>query len=310
MAVDIRPTSILEMELQPGIHDMLEEYAAESAIKGLPHPAAKAATYKNLEALGTLFCFGAFEMDDLIGYIQVMLPVLPHFDLMVAVTESFFVLKDYRKTGAGLKLLRVAERFVEEKGSPGLLVSAPLFGDLCEVLPMVGYQPTSCVWFKNFASSAPRLPRMKAEDIAKVSAFEAEAMKQPQVALVTEQTLHAGMYSRTVKIPAGVRITGALIRVPTLVIVNGDATVYAGEEFLRLNGHAVLNADAGRKQIFEAHSDTYLTMIFATAALTVEEAEEEFTDEVDLLQTRQGLLNFSSGEQPCLASQQQPSSLV
>lgn len=301
MAVDIRPTTIVEMELQPQIYDMLEEYAAESAILGLPHPAAKAATYKNLEALGTLHSFGAFEMDELIGYINVILPVLPHYDQMIAVSESFFVRKQFRKTGAGLRLLRAAERFSGEKGSPGLLVSAPIFGDLCDVLPHVGYTPVSAVFFKNFAVPLPKLPKMTTQQVTKVSALETAMKTLTQVEIDTKHVLHAGMYSRTVRIPAGVMITGALIKIPTMIVVEGDATVYVGDDAIDLNGHNILAAEAGRKQVFYAHTDVYLTMIFPTSAQTVAEAEEEFTDEADLLQTRQGQLNFSSGEQKCLA---------
>lgn len=301
MPAEIRPTTIAELEAQPQIYEILEEYATESAILGLPHPAAKAATYKNLEALGTLFSFAAFEVDELIGYINIMLPVLPHYDQMVAVSESFFVRKQFRGSGAGLRLLRRAEAFALSNGSPGLLVSAPLLGDLCDVLPNVGYMPVGCTFFKNFAAPAPRIRAMDKEQIAKVGALEAGALRLPQVAIETTQTLFSGMYRRTVKIPAGVMVTGALIKVPTMLIVQGDVIVYVGDASIELNGHNVLNADAGRKQAFLAKSDVYLTMIFATSASTVEDAEEEFTDEADLLQTRAGLLSHSSGEQKCLA---------
>lgn len=300
MAVEIRPTTIAELELQPNIYEILDEYAAESAIKGLPHPSAKAATYKNLEALGVLHTFAAFEMDELVGYITVLLSVLAHFDQMIATTESFFVRRQFRKTGAGLRLLRHAENFSREKGSPGILVSAPLFGDLGNVLPQVGYTPTSCIWFKNFSAPTPKIPKMKREEIEKVAALEAASLRLPQIPIPVDAVLHAGMYSRTVKIPAGVTITGALIKVPTILIVDGDVTMYAGDRAVNLNGHNVLTAEAGRKQAFVARSDVYLTMMFPSSAVTLDEAEEEFTDEADMLQSRQGLLDFSSGEQKCL----------
>lgn len=306
MTVEIRPTTVAELEALPYIYDFLDEYAAESAVKGLPHPSAKAESYKNLEATGIFHIFGAFTSGELIGYITVLVSVLMHFDQMVATTESFFVRKAHRKTGAGLKLLRTAEKFAREQNSPGLLISAPLYGDLCELLPLVGYAPTSCIFFKNFRTPAPRVKTMSAEAIDKVSRVEAMALQHPQIACETKQTLHAGLYTRTVKIPAGVMITGALIRVPTTLVVDGDVTMYVGDEPIHLIGHNVLVAEAGRKQAFYARSDVYLTMMFATEADSVDEAEEEFTDEVEMLQTRQ-LSLFSSGEQKCLASQPQQS---
>jgi hypothetical protein len=48
----------------------------------------------------------------------------------------------------------------------------------------------------------------------------------------------------------------------------------------------VLPAAAGRKQAFLAQADSHITMIFATAARSVAEAEREFTDEADNLVSR------------------------
>jgi GNAT superfamily N-acetyltransferase len=79
----------------------------------------------------------------------VLKPVIPHYGVAIAVTESFFVGKEYRKSGAGLKLLRAAEAHAE--GAPGLLVSAPVGGTLAEVLPHLGYRETNRVFFKELA---------------------------------------------------------------------------------------------------------------------------------------------------------------
>ena len=81
-------------------------------------------------------------------------------------------------------------------------------------------------------------------------------------------------------------ITGALIKVPTILVVSGDTHVYCGEEFKHLVGYNILAADPNRKQIFVAIKDTDLTMLFSTTAKTVKEAEEQFTDEWQSLTTR------------------------
>lgn len=108
----------------------------------------------------------------------------------------------------------------------------------------------------------------------------------PQVDIPTDHVIHGGMYARTIFIPAGVVLTGVLIRVPTMLIFNGHATVNAGDEPVTLTGYHVLAASAGRRQAFLAHGDTWLTMIFATKAATVAEAEDEFTNEAHLLLSR------------------------
>jgi len=92
--------------------------------------------------------------------------------------------------------------------------------------------------------------------------------------------------TRTVFVPAGVIITGVLIKIPTLLIVHGDALVYIGGASLRLEGYNVVPAAAGRRQAFVAESDLHLTMLFASDAASVDQAERQFTDEFEQLVSR------------------------
>ena len=138
----------------------------------------------------------------------------------------------------------------------------------------------------SLALTEKRIPAMSQQAIDKVRELEAALLTMPQIAMATEHVLHGGLYSRTICVPAGAVLTGAFIQVPTLLIVNGDATVNTGEGGHRLTGHHVLAASARRRQAFLAHADTYLTMVFATQAKTVAEAEDEFTNEAHLLISR------------------------
>ena len=123
-------------------------------------------------------------------------------------------------------------------------------------------------------------------NLAFVREVERFILEQPQLEIETIHSFHAGLYARTIMVPAGAMITGALIKIPTLLTLSGDASVIIDREEVRISGYGVIPAAAGRKQVFLAHSDTYLTMIFATSATTIEEAEMEFTDEFDLLGSR------------------------
>ncbi|PTS83996.1 hypothetical protein DBR00_11480 [Pseudomonas sp. HMWF032] len=145
---------------------------------------------------------------------------------------------------------------------------------------------------------APGLPAMTGADVEKVHRLESMMLEHEQVAIQTAHHFHAGLYSRTIRIPAGVMITGALISIPTLLIVSGHVSVFTGGEPLELRGYHILPGQAGRKQVFVAHADTDLTMIFATQATTVEQAEAEFTEETNLLMSRQqsGDMIFTTGE--------------
>jgi hypothetical protein len=124
------------------------------------------------------------------------------------------------------------------------------------------------------------IPPMTPEGIAKVRDLEAVLLaRYPDGNLPIEHGLHAGMYHRTVCVPAGMMMTGVLIRIPTLLIIQGDAFVWLGEEAKRVTGYHVVAASAGRKQAFRMVADTHITMVFATDATTVDEAERQFTDE-------------------------------
>ena len=148
----IRKCTISEIENASNIDNILKEYAEESSVKKLPSPLAKADTYKHLESLEAIHIVGAFVNKLLVGYIISFAPVMPHYSSRIAVTESFFVLKEYRKTGAGLKLLKEAEQYSINAEAIGLFVSAPIGGVLAEVLPNVGYEETNRVFFKRFSN--------------------------------------------------------------------------------------------------------------------------------------------------------------
>lgn len=150
----------------------------------------------------------------------------------------------------------------------------------------------------NLTIAAPSFPAMSAADVEKVGRLEANLRDMEQVPIQTTHHFHAGLYARTIRIPKGVVITGALIRIPTMLIVSGHVTVFIGGDTIELRGYHVLPASAGRKQVFLAHEDTDLTMLFPSQAETVEEAEAEFTDETELLMSREqpGNLTITTGE--------------
>ncbi|NYT44594.1 hypothetical protein H0A64_07105 [Alcaligenaceae bacterium] len=131
-----------------------------------------------------------------------------------------------------------------------------------------------------------QLPPMPVQAVDQVREFENVTRQCPQINVQTEHTLHAGMYARTIRLPAGVVLTGVLIKIPTTVIVHGICRVFTGERFMNLAGYHVIAAGAGRKQIFITQTDTVITMIFPSTAQTVEQAENEFTDEAHLLMSR------------------------
>lgn len=102
----------------------------------------------------------------------------------------------------------------------------------------------------------------------------------------TEHFLHGGLYVRTCYHPKGSVLLGALIRVPTVLIVDGSVDIRSGEAVVEVRGHAVLRGVPGRRALVVTYEDSKATMVFRTDAKTVEEAEEEMTAEYEQLLTR------------------------
>ncbi|HQS00792.1 hypothetical protein [Polaromonas sp.] len=135
-------------------------------------------------------------------------------------------------------------------------------------------------------AQAQRLPAMTEDAIAKVRSLQEVSLALcEQVEFPTEHLIHAGMYIRTLHMKADQVLTGALLKVPTVLVVSGDCAVFIGEETIELRGYSVLPGSAGRIQAFLAHTDVSMSMSFPTKAKTVAEAEREFTDDYELLMT-------------------------
>jgi GNAT superfamily N-acetyltransferase len=148
MPIAIRPITVAQFFDAPNCDALLAEYAAESATEGLPAPEPHRAIYEAMEQSGMFHLIGAFEGDELAGFLVLLVSVNPHYSAVIAVTESYFVASAHRKAGAGLALLHEAEALAAKLGAVGFLVSAPSGGRLAEVLPRMGYRETNRVFFR------------------------------------------------------------------------------------------------------------------------------------------------------------------
>jgi hypothetical protein len=99
------------------------------------------------------------------------------------------------------------------------------------------------------------------------------------------------MYVRTIRLQPGTVMIGSLIKLATVLIVNGATSVLIGDDRVELEGYNVIPGCAGRKQLFLTRGEVEMTMIFPTKAKTVEEAEDEVFAEADLLMSRRDSSN-------------------
>ncbi len=111
-------------------------------------------------------------------------------------------------------------------------------------------------------------------------------LQMPQIDLRTEQLVHGGMAARTIFIPAGTVLTGALTNIDNLCVAFGDITVTTDDGPKRLTGFNVIPAMAGAKRAGVAHSDTWWVTIHRTDLTDLGAIEDEMTGESHRLQTR------------------------
>lgn len=143
----VRDITMAELFGADNINELIDEYADESKVEGLPKQNAKISMYEAMEKANAIKSIGAFFDDKLIGFILLIAPIMPHYDARLAVTESFFVSKEYRKTGAGLKLINAAKEYTKNQNACGLMLTAPEGSDLAKVLPKVGCKESNRVFF-------------------------------------------------------------------------------------------------------------------------------------------------------------------
>lgn len=104
-----------------------------------------------------------------------------------------------------------------------------------------------------------------------------------------QQSLHDGVYTRTILVAKGSILVGALIKIPTTLLVSGECYINFksdDSDDLKLQyfkGFNTFKCSAMRRQVFYAVSDLSITMVFKTNVKTFADAEKEFTNEYNLL---------------------------
>ena len=125
---------------------------------------------------------------------------------------------------------------------------------------------------------------------AQVERLESIAATMPQVQIPTEHVFSGGMYARTITIPAGIVLTGAVHTTDHLCVVNGDISVLTDNGPQRLTGLHVLATKAGAKRAGYTHAPTRWTTICRTDAQDVHAAEAALVERPETLQSRNPMI--------------------
>lgn len=124
------------------------EYDEEVTTPGTPTLAEKLALYRPFEANHEYCALAATHDGLVVGLLTFLAPLASPFGRITATSETFFVARKYRPTGAGLRLVRLAEDRARGLGSPNLLISLHQNSDLLKVLPRVGYSEFNHAFLK------------------------------------------------------------------------------------------------------------------------------------------------------------------
>ena len=127
-----------------------------------------------------------------------------------------------------------------------------------------------------------------------VRQLEQFMLTQPQIDLSTSNLVHGGMCARTILVPAGTILTGALTNMDNICVVFGDIEVTTDTGVQRLTGFHVLPAKAGAKRAGVAHADTWWATIWPTQLTDIRAIEDEMTSESSILQTRREQIEYAA----------------
>lgn len=113
---------------------------------------------------------------------------------------------------------------------------------------------------------------------ARVFAFEREMLKLPQVEIPVEHSFFPGGYARTIRVPAGTEMTGAVHKYPNFnLLVSGELLIIAEDGPKHLIAPAQFWSPPGVKRVGRMLTDVVWTTILATDLTDVEEITAKFT---------------------------------
>lgn len=142
----VRVCSVADIEAAP---ELLAAYDLEVGMPELGSYRPDFGRYHAMEKSGWLTCIGAFHEDKLVGILNVLAGPNPHLGSITASAESFFVVPEWRESGAGMALLAMAESIANGKGAMVLFVSAKAGSTLARVMRgKHSYKPSNEVFCK------------------------------------------------------------------------------------------------------------------------------------------------------------------
>jgi N-acetylglutamate synthase-like GNAT family acetyltransferase len=146
--MNITRCSWSDIENEPGLVEILAEGTTEA---GLLEGKACKELYRALEQNKVLKVIKCEKEGNLVGLAIIILFTSLHYSVMLAQLDTIYVLKEYRSSGAGLKLLKEAEKIAEEAKVPVLFYNARINSEIETILLYKDdYELTHTIFCKRF----------------------------------------------------------------------------------------------------------------------------------------------------------------
>ena len=148
---DIRPVSYRAILEAPNAHSLMSEYETECALPELAPISPQCDLYHAMEESGNFQAFGVYEGEKLIGFVTVLIWVVPHYGKKIASTESIFLSEAHRNSGLGAKMLALVEGYAKSKGCAAVQYTAPVGSRFARLLAMnvARYRRTNLIYLRS-----------------------------------------------------------------------------------------------------------------------------------------------------------------
>jgi hypothetical protein len=131
-------------------------------------------------------------------------------------------------------------------------------------------------WLNDPCDKVPQISQ--AEMRVRVLAFEQEQLKKPQVEIPVEHNFFPGGYARTIRVPAGTELTGAIHKYQNFnLLVSGELLIIAEDGPMHLKAPAQFWSPPGVKRVGVMLTDVVWTTVLATELTDVDEIKAKFT---------------------------------
>ena len=146
--ITIKLVSVNDVQTADNIDLLLDEYAQESALDGMPSPVPDWRVYRIAEEAGCLFSFGAYADDKLVGFIGVQMTYAAQYSAHIGSTMAFFVDSNYRKFGTGKYLVDHASDELSKRGAAAIAIGAPSESRLAKAAQSLGFKETNRLYMR------------------------------------------------------------------------------------------------------------------------------------------------------------------